>query len=132
MTIVYSNQDAIDPTELITLLRSGGFNRPMGDPSRVGRMLDNADIVITARHEGMLVGFIRGLTDHAYYALVAELAVNPAHKGTGIGRDLLQRFREASGEQCHIVLASSEEGHTFYQHLGWEPLTRGWRLPRSL
>ena len=93
-------------------------------------MLRNADVIVTARDGDALVGIVRGLADYAVYALVTELAVAAPYKRMGIGRELLRRFREEAGEECTIILHSSEEGHAFYGHLGWDNLTRSWRLGR--
>ena len=131
MPITYSTSDTPDPAEVVALLREGGFNRPMDDPTRVEAMLRNASVLITVRDEGALVGIVRGLTDYACYAIVTELAVAKTHKQQGVGRELLRRFREAVSDRCVIILSSSQEGHTFYEHLGWEHMARAWRLPRS-
>ncbi len=131
MTIAYSTRDAPTAEEVAALLRAGGFNRPVDDPDRVARMLRNADIVVTARDGDRLAGIVRGLADYASYALVTELCVAAPYKRAGIGRELLRLFREEAGEECAVILHSSEEGHTFYGHLGWDLLSRAWRLPRA-
>ena len=131
MTITYSTTDVPGADEVANLLRAGGFNRPLDDLTRVERMLRNADVIVTARDGDTLVGIVRGLADYAVYALVTELAVAASYKRMGIGRELLRRFREQASEECTIILHSSEEGHAFYGHLGWDNLTRSWRLPRS-
>ncbi len=131
MTIIYSTNETPDAAEVAGLLRAGGFNRPLDDLTRVERMLRNADVIVTARDGGELVGIVRGLADYAVYALVTELAVAAPYKRMGIGRELLRRFREEAGDECTVILHSSEEGHAFYGHLGWDSLTRAWRLPRS-
>ena len=131
MTIAYSTTEIPGAEEVANLLRAGGFNRPLDDLTRVERMLSNADVIVTARDGDALVGIVRGLADYAVYALVTELAVAAPWKRMGIGRELLRLFREQAGEECTIILHSSEEGHAFYGHLGWDNLTRSWRLPRS-
>ncbi len=131
MTITYSTNDMPSAAEVADLLRAGGFNRPLDDLGRVERMLRNADVIVTARDGGTLVGIVRGLADFAVYALVTELAVAAPYKRSGIGRELLRLFREQASDECAIILHSSEEGHAFYGHLGWDNLTRSWRLPRS-
>ena len=131
MTIAYSTTEIPGAEEVANLLRAGGFNRPLDDLTRVERMLSNADVIVTARDGDALVGIVRGLADYAVYALVTELAVAAPWKRMGIGRELLRLFREQAGEECTIILHSSEEGHAFYGHLGWDNLDRAWRLPRS-
>ena len=132
MNLTYTLGGAITPNEAASLLRETNFLRPLDDPARVQRMIDNADVLITARDgSGVLAGFVRALTDFAFYCLVAEIAVSPDHQGKGIGRELLRRLREATGDQVNMVLNASESGDTFYGHLGWEKLERGWRLRRT-
>ena len=131
MPVTYSTTDTPTAEEVANLLRAGGFNRPLDDLTRVERMLRNADVIVTARDGDALVGIVRGLADYAVYALVTELAVAAPYKRMGIGRELLRRFREEAGDECAIILHSSEEGHAFYGHLGWDNLDRAWRLPRS-
>ena len=131
MSITFSTTDMPSAHEVADLLRAGGFNRPLDDLSRVERMLRNADVIVTARDDGALVGIVRGLADFAVYALVTELAVAAPYKRMGIGRELLRLFREQATEECAIILHSSEEGHAFYGHIGWENIDRTWRLPRS-
>ncbi len=131
MAIVYSTTDRPTAAEVAALLREGGFNRPLDDMERVERMLRNADIIVAARDGDALVGVVRGLADYACYALVTELCVVPPYKGMGIGRELLRLFREETSEECAVLLHSSEEGHAFYGHIGWESIDRCWRLPRA-
>jgi len=131
MAITYATNDTPGAAEVADLLRAGGFNRPLDDLDRVERMLRHADVIVTARDDGALVGIVRGLADYAVYALVTELAVAAPYKRMGIGRELLRQFREQAGEECTIILHSSEEGHAFYGHIGWDNIDRTWRLPRS-
>jgi GNAT superfamily N-acetyltransferase len=131
MTIAFATNGPIQPSEAVGLLRDGGFTRPIDDESRVQRMFDNGSFVITARDDGRLVGFTRGITDFAYQCLIAEVVVAKTHKGTGVGKEMLRLAREAAGPEVNMMLNSSAEGHAFYEHLGWEPVVRAWRTPRS-
>ena len=131
MSVTYSTDDMPGAAEVADLLRAGGFNRPLDNLQRVERMLRNADVIITARDGAVLIGIVRGLADYSSYALVTELAVAASYKRMGIGRELLRLFREQVSDECAVILSSSEEGHTFYEHLGWDNLARAWRLPRS-
>ncbi|MDA1035528.1 MAG: GNAT family N-acetyltransferase [Chloroflexi bacterium] len=121
----------MQPQEVHALLGNGGFPRPFDDPERTQRMLDNASFYITVRDRDTLVGFTRVLTDYAYYGIVVEVAVAPSHKGRGVGQELLRQAREYATPQVTLILASSEEGESFYEHLGWQKMDRGFRLRRE-
>ncbi len=131
MSVTYQKDGPVQPEEVHQLLRSGGFLRPLDDPARTQRMLDNGSFYITARDGDALVGFIRILTDYAYYGMVTEVAVTPTHKSQGVGKELLRQAREHSTPQATLILVSSEEGEAFYEHLGWQRMDRGFRLRRD-
>ena len=49
-----------------------GERRPVNEPERLLKMLENADLILTARHNGKLVGVSRSLTDF-------QLGYTPIH-----------------------------------------------------
>ncbi|MCB0811054.1 MAG: hypothetical protein KDB96_17385, partial [Flavobacteriales bacterium] len=50
-----------------------GERRPVDDPDRMEAMVRNANLTITARLDGKLVGVARSLTDHANLTITARL-----------------------------------------------------------
>ena len=68
----------------------------MDRPEVIAAMLSNADVVLTARAEGRLVGIARAVTDFSYCTYLSDLAVDVAHQGRGIGRELIRRTHEAA------------------------------------
>lgn len=102
------------------LLESGlGTTRPVDDPERLRRMLAGAALVMTARDaQGRLVGVARCLSDGAWVAYLAELAVSDRVQGQGVGKALLQAVRDALGPQVSLVLASMPDAVGFYEKVG--------------
>jgi len=131
MPVTYATNGPVTPQEILTLLAFGGFPRPLNDPERIQRMLENGSFYVTARDEGRLVGFVRCLTDYAYYGLVTEVAVAPSHKGKGVGREMLRITRETATPKATLILTSSGEGLPYYKHLGREWDAKAFRLRRS-
>lgn len=87
-------EEAPPAAEVIELFRAAELNGPLDEPERVQRMLDEAQYVLAAHHGSTLVGLVRVLTDFAYNAFVADLAVLPGFQGRGIGSELLRRSTE--------------------------------------
>ena len=50
--------------------------RPIHDLDTIRAMLKNANVILTARIDGLLVGVSRALTDFAYCTYLADLAVD--------------------------------------------------------
>lgn len=131
MPLSYAIDGPVEPGEILTLLRHGGFPRPLDDPDRTRKMVENGTFHVTVRDDDLLVGWVRVLTDYVYYGLVAEVAVAPTHKGQGVGREMLRLAGEQATPKVTLVLTSSEEGDPFYEHLGWQRAGRARRLRRT-
>lgn len=131
MALAYLIDGPVEPQEILDLLGKGGFPRPLDDPERTKKMLENGSFYVTVRDGDSLVGWVRVLTDYVYYGLVTEVAVAPSHKGQGVGKEMLRMAREQATPQATLVLTSSEEGEPFYAHLGWERAGRAYRLRRT-
>jgi GNAT superfamily N-acetyltransferase len=75
----------------------------------------------TLRHEGTLVGFLRIITDHAYFYYLCDVMVRPDWQGRGLGTRLV----EASVQECRrrgymkIFLTALPGLEAFYQQFGF-------------
>ena len=63
-----------------------GERRPVADRSRMQRMLEHANLVVTAWDGARMVGISRSLTDFVYATYLSDLAVRKSYQRTGIGR----------------------------------------------
>ena len=98
----------------------------------LGRSRDNVERA--ARHslnfgafaaEGEQVAYARVLTDHANFAWLCDVYVDPAHRGRGLGGRLMDAVMvhlEPMG-LSRAVLAT-RDAHDVYARVGFEPLPR--------
>src|SRR5690606_32521689 len=105
-----------------------GARRPVHRPDIFARMLANADLMITAWHDERLVGIARSLTDFAYVAYLADLAVDEGYQRRGIGRSLIEETRQRLAPECMIVLLAAPKANEYYARLGFEHNPRAWVL----
>lgn len=116
MTIVYAREDNLDADDYIDIVKKSGLNRPVDDRGRIDRMLKHANLIVTARQDGRLVGFARSLTDFCFCCYLSDLAVDPACQGQGIGKRLIEETRvQAGGSLTTTLLLSAPKALTFYQ-----------------
>lgn len=106
--IKYARESEIDPGEFINVLNEStlGERRPVDNRERIIAMCKNANLIITARHNGRLVGVARSLTDFSFCTYLSDLAVCEAYQKRGIGKELVRRVREAVPEAVLILLAA--------------------------
>ena len=134
MTPVYQLEPNLDPAEFIDVLVRSTLaeRRPIDQPDVIQRMLQHADVLATARVDGQLVGISRAITDFTYCTYLSDLAVDQAHQGRGIGRELIKRTHEAAGRDTHLILVAAPKARTYYPHIGMEPHDSCWIIPRAL
>lgn len=134
MSIIYS-REAVSVEEFADILsRSGlGERRPVNDLPRLNRMLDGANLIITARDDktNEIVGIARSLTDWSYACYLSDLAVDKAYQGMGIGRTLIQKTHAEAGEESMCLLVSSPDSVAFYERIGMPRSDRAFLYPRS-
>ncbi len=104
ISVVYANEPCLDVDAFCrVLLESGlGATRPTGDRPRMQQMLDQADLVVTARLDRLdraLVGVARSITDFSWCCYLSELAVSSDAQGLGVGKGLLDETRRLLGPQ---------------------------------
>jgi predicted N-acetyltransferase YhbS len=103
--------------------------RPVSDRETIRQMLAHADIVLTARQEGRLVGVSRAITDFSYCTYLSDLAVDEAYQGQGIGRELIRRTHEAAGLKTSLILLAAPKAETYYPHIGLTKHQSCWIAP---
>jgi predicted N-acetyltransferase YhbS len=130
--ITYQLEPDLAPAEFIDVLVRSTLaeRRPVGDRERIALMLENADVIVTARLDGVLVGVSRAVTDFAYCTYLSDLAVDEAHQKKGIGRELIRRTHEAAGLGTTLVLLAAPKARDYYPHIGMTRHDSCWTVPR--
>ena len=134
MAILYQ-PDVITGAEFADILHRSGLaeRRPADDLPRLTRMLDGASLLVTARDgaSGTILGVARALTDHAHACYLADLAVDRAVQGQGIGTRLIDLTRELAGGECMLLLLSAPASLEFYRRIGMPRADNAFLFPRS-
>lgn len=127
--LVFQVENEISLKEFQFILEDSGLSvrRPMENPQLLQRMINGANLLITARSEGRLVGFLRGLSDFCYRSFIADLAVSRSYQRMGIGRQLIQVARSQAPE-ARLFLFSVEDAAPFYEKLGFHLHERCYQL----
>ena len=120
MAVTYQLEPDLTPAEFIDVLVRSTLaeRRPIHDEETIRAMLRNADVILTARLDGVLIGVSRALTDYAYCTYLSELAVDEAYQRQGIGKELIRRTHEAAGLKTRLILLAAPKAQTYYPHIG--------------
>lgn len=91
-------------------------------------ILRGSSHVVTAMHEGVVVGFITALSDGVMAAFIPLLEVRPEHQGFGIGSELVRRMFDLLAPLYSVDVVCDSDVAPFYARLAGERLTgMAWR-----
>ncbi|MBD8497230.1 GNAT family N-acetyltransferase [Paenibacillus sp. CAU 1523] len=130
MNIMYMDTKEIQAEDVSRVFETSGINRPYQDFDRLKRMIENSDIVITAWHEGKMIGMARAVTDYSYCCYLSDLAIDKDYQKGGIGRKLVDLVKEKMGEECSLVLLSAPGAMDYYEKLGFSKVDNAFVIKR--
>lgn len=130
MNITFSTSDTVSTEQFKALLRASTLaeRRPVDDDECLAGMLANSNLVVTAWHDGLLVGIARSVTDFHYACYLSDLAVHRDYQKAGVGKHLQRETRRQLGPHCKLILLAAPLANSYYEHLGFTNNPRCWVL----
>ncbi len=111
---------------IVRLYRAGGWWHNHYDPAHIPPMIRGSFAFVVAIDEesGATVGMGRCLSDGASDAYIQDVIVDPAFRGRGVGRRIVDSLLEAcrAAGILWIGVIAEPEAITFYERAGFLPL----------
>lgn len=119
--LAYSSTDSPTDDELVSLYDSVGWSAYTKDPARLAAAVEASLTVVTARHDGALVGLARLVGDGLTIAYLQDILITPTHRRRGIGRALFERaFAPYADVRQKVLLTDDEPAQrAFYEAMGF-------------
>jgi len=117
--IIYKVETCLDPSEFIDVLNRSTLSerRPIDDFERIKKMCENANLIVTARLNGKLIGVARSITDFSYCTYLSDLAVDTEYQRKGIGKSLIEETKKQT-PQATLILLSAPAAIEYYPKIG--------------
>ncbi|MFO7826244.1 MAG: GNAT family N-acetyltransferase [Cyclobacterium sp.] len=117
--ITYQQENQLSMAEFREILVAStlGERRPVDNTARLEAMLRHANLIITARNEGKLIGIARSLTDTTFCTYLSDLAVHQEFQKQGIGKTLILKTK-AAYPMAKLILLSAPKAIGFYPKIG--------------
>jgi predicted N-acetyltransferase YhbS len=118
--IHYQVENDLSPLEFREVLINSTIKRPVHDLERLETMCKNANLIITARQNGKLVGVARSLSDFSFCTYLSDLAVDVNFQKQGIGKRLLVESKK-NAPKATVFLLAAPEAIDYYPKIGLTP-----------
>jgi len=117
--IVYAVEKSLDADEFIEVLKNSKLaeRRPVDDEQRISSMCNNANLIVTARLNGKLIGIARSITDFVYCTYLSDLAVDVEYQKKSIGKKLIEETKKIT-PLAKLILLSAPAAIDFYPQIG--------------
>jgi predicted N-acetyltransferase YhbS len=117
--IIYTVEKSLDVSEFIEVLKNSTLaeRRPINDEQRISSMCNNANLIVTARLDGVLIGVARSITDFVYCTYLSDLAVDIKYQKTGIGKRLIEETKKQT-PHAKLILLSAPAAVDYYPKIG--------------
>ena len=127
----YQVESGFDLEEMLALYKASGINRPIENKSRMATLLASANLLVTARQNGKLVGLARCMTDKAWVVYICDLLVDKHLQQQGIGKELLHQVQQVTGPEVQQLLHSAERAMGYYPKVGYQLCHNAFVLKRE-
>jgi GNAT superfamily N-acetyltransferase len=102
---------------------------------RVAKEIENAFKLSTTTifiyEEDQIIAFGRVIGDGRYYAMLADIVVDPAHQGQGLGKYLVTTLNKQLVNYHFVNLSAAPGADKFYKSLGWKKQTTAFIWPQG-
>lgn len=117
--VIFQVEPQLDPDEFIEVLKLSTLaeRRPVENRMRIESMCRHANLIVTARLDGRLVGVARALTDFTFCTYLSDLAVDSSLQHQGIGKKLIALTKQQVPEG-KLILLSAPAAVDYYPKIG--------------
>lgn len=129
--IIYKFDKVPTVDQVIHLYDLSGLPRPTSNKARIQKMYDSSNLIVTAWDNEILVGVSRSITDWVWSCYLADLAVHPDYKKSGIGKRLVQLTKEKLGDESMLLLLSVPTAMEYYPKIGLTKEDRAFTILRT-
>lgn len=114
---ITDDKERIAPEDVKRLL-DGSYWAPDRKLEVIAKAIEHSTCV-GVFHAGQLVAFARVVTDYAVFAWIADVIVNPHHRGRGLGKEMLQFIQDHPDIPSTRQVLQTRDAHTLYERYGF-------------
>jgi len=111
----------VDVDALVRFLTTEAYWGRWRQRAEIAAQLSSAWRVVGLYRAGRMVGFARAVSDGVAFGYLADVYVDPAHRGRGLGRAVVREIVEGNGADAFRWMLHTRDAHGLYADLGFAP-----------
>ncbi len=115
--LISSDRRLLQMDRVEALLRGTPWGMAM--PRRVMEKAAAHSLCFGVYHRGRQVGYARAVTDHATMYYLCDVVIDPAYRGRGLGRALVEFVARQPGFDRYQGMLDTEDAHGLYRQVGF-------------
>ena len=115
--LISSDRRLLQMDRVEALLRGTPWGMAM--PRRVMEKAAAHSLCFGVYHRGRQVGYARAVTDHATMYYLCDVVIDPAYRGRGLGRALVEFVARQPGFDRYQGMLETEDAHGLYRQVGF-------------
>jgi GNAT superfamily N-acetyltransferase len=109
----------VDVPALVEFLTTQAYWGRWRGRDDIRRQLAASWRVVGVYRDAAMVGFARAVSDGVAFAYLADVYVDPAHRGRGLGAALVREIVEGNGADRFRWMLHTRDAHGLYAELGF-------------
>lgn len=127
--ILNPDLNSIDWVQVLELFKKISWKHRLAEEIELA--FNKSTVTIFVFDQDKIIAFGRVVGDGRYYAMLADIVVDPEHQGKGLGKYLVNTLN-GQLENYHFVNLSAAPGaDKFYESLGWKKQTTAFIWPQG-
>ena len=117
--VLDDDRTRVDVEALVRFLTTEAYWGRWRQRADIVAQLTSAWRVVAAYDDGAMVAFARAVSDGVAFGYLADVYVEPGHRGRGVGLAVVQELVEGNGADAFRWMLHTADAHGVYAKLGF-------------
>jgi len=123
------NLENVDWERVLELFQKVNWKHRISD--EIYKAFSMSTTTLFVYYEDKIIAFGRVVGDGRYYAMLADVVVDPEHQGNGLGKYLVNTLNGQLHDYHFVNLTAAPGADSFYKNLGWKKQTTSFIWPQG-